>query len=87
MAVDRAIAEQGLPAAVAFLLYDELWVEAEPDDGRVVPLVRAEMEAAALADGVFVPVRFDEPTPSEKERYGTSRRRGHYLTFSQALIR
>lgn len=63
VAVDRAIWAQGLPAAVAFLLYDELWVEAEPADGRVVPLVQAEMGDAALADGVFVPVRFDGPTP------------------------
>ena len=73
VAVDRAIQLQGLSAAVAFLLFDELWVEADPDDNRIVALVRAEMEAAALADGVFVPVRFDESVPSEMDVTGPFR--------------
>ena len=60
VAVDAAIAENRLPAAVAFLLFDELWVEADPGDERIVPLVRAAMEAAALADEVLVPVKFAE---------------------------
>ena len=68
VAVDRAISEQRVPAAVSFLLFDELWVEAEPADERIVPLIRDEVEAAALTDGVYVPVKFDESMPSERRQ-------------------
>jgi hypothetical protein len=61
VAVDRAIRQQGLPAAVAFLLFDELWVEADDPGDEINSLVRATMEAAAMADGVRVPVRIEEP--------------------------
>jgi hypothetical protein len=44
----------------AFLLFDELWVEADPVDIlQVEALVQAEIEAAAL--GVMVPARLDPP--------------------------
>ena len=56
-------------AAVAFLLFDELWVEADPNDATISALIRSELEAAAAADGVVVPVRFDEePPPPEAAR-------------------
>jgi hypothetical protein len=59
--VARAIESEGLPAAVAFLLFDELWVEADPDALTcTAALVRREMEAVALAVGVAVPARLDE---------------------------
>ncbi|MCA1683477.1 MAG: hypothetical protein LC685_05795 [Actinobacteria bacterium] len=48
-------------------MYDELWVEADPGEDRNVPLVRTAMEAAARADGVFLPVRFDGPVSMESE--------------------
>jgi hypothetical protein len=64
VAVVRAIEAEGLPAAVAFLLFDELWVECDPAVViAVAELVRVEMEAAALADGVTVPVRFAADPP------------------------
>lgn len=63
--VDAAIAKSNLPAAVAFLLYDELWVEADPTDERMVPLIHEEMVLAALMDHVWVPVRIDEPGLSD----------------------
>jgi hypothetical protein len=58
VAVHRAIEAEGIPAAVAFVLFDELWVESDPSAAiRVEDLLRAEMAAAALADDVMVPVR------------------------------
>jgi DNA polymerase-1 len=58
--VTRALEAEGLAAAVAFLLYDELWVECDPAAaGRVAELVRAEMGAAAAADGLVIPVRIE----------------------------
>jgi len=63
--VDRAIDAAGLPAAVALLLFDELWVECEPGAAAAVAaLVRAEMATAGLGLGVNVPVRIDpDPGP------------------------
>ena len=58
--IEKAITVQGVSAAVAFLLYDEIWVEADRPHDMVISLVSAEMEAAALADGVLVPVRFED---------------------------
>jgi hypothetical protein len=59
--VDAALTTEGLPAAVALLLFDELWVECDPAAvPRVVELVRREMEGAALALGIVVPVRLDD---------------------------
>jgi hypothetical protein len=64
VAVDRQLEARGLPAAVAFLLHDELWVECDQAVvGTVAELVRVEMEGAALADGVMVPVRFSDASP------------------------
>jgi DNA polymerase-1 len=56
VAIDRAIRERNLPATVALLVYDEVWVEVDPGCD-ILPLIRKEMEAAAQALGVFVPVR------------------------------
>jgi DNA polymerase-1 len=65
--VSVALEASSLAAAVAFLLFDELWVEADPADiPQVVALVRAEMEAAAAIDGVVVPVRLDPPLSSDE---------------------
>jgi hypothetical protein len=56
--VGSALEAAGLPAAVAFLLFGELWVESDPAAARrVEALVRAEMEAAAAADGLVIPIR------------------------------
>jgi DNA polymerase-1 len=58
--VARALEAECLPAAVAFLLFDELWVECDPSAAaRVEAVVRAEMGAAAATDGLTIPVRFD----------------------------
>jgi hypothetical protein len=66
--VARAIESEGLPAAVAFLLFDELWVEADPAAlACTAALVSREMEAAALAVGVAVPARLDEEAESALE--------------------
>jgi DNA polymerase-1 len=59
--VDAALKADGLAAAVAFLLYDEMWVETDSAiERQVVALIRREMEATALALGVMVPVRIDD---------------------------
>jgi DNA polymerase-1 len=64
--VARALEARGLPAAVAFLLFDEMWVECAPDAAALVAaLVRTEMEAAAAADGLAIPVRIDIGEPPE----------------------
>jgi hypothetical protein len=61
LALAAALEVEGSPAAVAFLLHDELWVETGPEVlARVAALVRREMEGAALALGVEVPVRLDD---------------------------
>jgi hypothetical protein len=61
---DRAIEAAGLPAAVAFLIFDELWVECGPEAAaEVARLVRSEMEAAAAAEGLAIPARLDESAP------------------------
>jgi hypothetical protein len=70
VAVNRAIGEQGLPAAVALLIFDELWVEADDPGEEIIALVRATMEAAAEADGVRVPVRIEEPGSQEGSKGG-----------------
>jgi hypothetical protein len=58
--VDAAVAAGELSAAVAFLLYDELWVECDPPDlAAAASLVRSEMLTAALELGVPVPVCLD----------------------------
>jgi hypothetical protein len=60
LCVAYALEMEGLPAAVAFLLFDELWVECDPDvEPQVVELVRREMEAAPVVVGVTVPVRIE----------------------------
>ncbi len=47
---------------IAFLLFDELWCECDSDDvATVAELIEAEMMTAALALGVFVPVRMNPP--------------------------
>jgi len=57
----RAIESEGLPAAVNFLLYDEIWVECDPEIAtQIEALVRVEMGAAAEMDGLKIPVRFDK---------------------------
>jgi DNA polymerase-1 len=63
--VAHAIEAEGLPADVAFLLFDELWVETDPvAEAEATALVHREMEAAAQAVGVFVPVRMEDgPAP------------------------
>jgi hypothetical protein len=59
--LDAALTTQGLPAAAAFLLFDELWTETDPAAlARVAGLVRREMVDAALAVEVEVPVRLDD---------------------------
>jgi hypothetical protein len=61
--VDEALSRDGLSADVAFLLFDELWVECDPADlTAVAALVRSEMETAALELGLSVPVRTDLPS-------------------------
>jgi len=56
------IAAEGMPAAVAFLLFDELWVECDPGSiPAITSMVRAEMEAAAADFGLTIPVKFDIP--------------------------
>jgi hypothetical protein len=79
--VDDALAAEGLPAAVAFLLYDELWVECDPAIvPQVVELLRREMEAAAQALGVMVPAKIeqddaeDAPGPWYVDRHGQASR-------------
>jgi hypothetical protein len=68
LAVARTLEAQGLPATVAFLLHDELWVETDPAAlVRVAALVRQEMEAAAVALGVEVPVRLDDASQAAWE--------------------
>src|SRR5262249_43208680 len=64
--VDAAIEREGLDAAVAFLLFDELWVECDPSAvPRVVELLRRERGGAALPLEVEVPVRIEEePAPA-----------------------
>jgi hypothetical protein len=60
--VDQALGREGLSAAVAFLLFDELWVECDPDDlTAVAHLVESELMTAALGLGLSVPVRTDPP--------------------------
>jgi DNA polymerase-1 len=62
VAITAALAASGLPADVAFLLFDELWVESTPEAlTYVADLVRSEMTAVALGLGVFVPVKIDPP--------------------------
>jgi hypothetical protein len=61
VSVDRASKEQDLPAAVAFLIHDEMWVETDEPIDKMISLVRAEMEAAALSVGLVVPVRIEGP--------------------------
>jgi DNA polymerase-1 len=57
--VDAAL--EGLSAAVSFLLFDEVWVECDPAAvPQVVDVLRREMEAAAQAVGVTVPVRIEQ---------------------------
>src|SRR5262249_23094705 len=66
--VARALSAEALPADVTFLLYDELWVEADPAAvPRVVEVVRREMERAAQALGVLVPVRIESETDYREE--------------------
>jgi hypothetical protein len=58
--VDAALTAERLPAAVAFILYDELWVETDPSaELRVIEIVGHELEAAALDLGIAVPVRIE----------------------------
>jgi DNA polymerase-1 len=60
LSVDDALAAEGLPAAVSFLLFDEMWVETDPAAvPRVAELIRREMEAAGEALGVVLPVRLE----------------------------
>jgi hypothetical protein len=55
-----AALERGVLGDVAFLLYDELWVECDPvHTATVAELVRTEMITAALELGVSIPVRLD----------------------------
>jgi hypothetical protein len=62
--VTGALETEGLPADVAFLLFDEAWVEADPACvPRVVEVVSGEMEGAACDLGVEVPVRIDSSAP------------------------
>lgn len=64
--VDSALRSERLSAAVAFLLFDELWCESAPEAVEAVTaIVRREMEGSALALGVEVPVRFDDTPGSE----------------------
>jgi hypothetical protein len=49
--VARAFEGREPAGDVAFLLYDELRVEVEPDDALALDMVRAEMGAAAPEDG------------------------------------
>jgi hypothetical protein len=56
--VHGKIADGGLPAAVAFLLYDEMWVETDQPD-EVRRLIKGQMEEAAKSVGVLIPVRFE----------------------------
>jgi len=59
--VASRIVAEGLPAAVAFLLFDELWVESDPGNlARVEDLIGQEMTAAAAADGLTIPVVIDK---------------------------
>jgi hypothetical protein len=64
---------------VAFLLFDELWVECDPAvEARVVELVCREMAAAALDLGVEVPVRIEpeavEPSLPDADPYDREER-------------
>jgi hypothetical protein len=53
--IDQAIGDTG---AVAFLLFDELWVDCDPADAIIIAaLVRSEMMKAALKLGIHIPVR------------------------------
>jgi hypothetical protein len=62
--VADAIETEGLPAAVAFLLFDELWTETDPAAvPQVEEVVRREMEGTASDLGVVVPVRIDSSAP------------------------
>jgi hypothetical protein len=59
LCIDAAL--EGLPAAVAYLLFDEMWIETDPSIApQVVELVRREMEGAALSLGITVPVRLEQ---------------------------
>jgi hypothetical protein len=64
--LDRALGSLG---NVAFMLFDELWVECAPGDVlAVTSMMRAEMMTAGLALGVTVPVRL-EPDPGRAPRF------------------
>jgi hypothetical protein len=72
--VARAVEAGGLSAAVAFLLFDELWVECEPADvSRVEALIRAELAADAAADGLTIPVRIEVGDGPGRPTEGTGR--------------
>jgi DNA polymerase family A len=60
--IDEALQRTG-GGAVAFLLYDEIWVECEPAHVRAVAsLVQSEMTTAGLELGINIPVCI-EPDP------------------------
>jgi hypothetical protein len=66
--IDASLTAFGLPAAVGFCLFDEVWVETEPATlVRVADLVRREMQAAGRALGIEVPVRLDDATAAALE--------------------
>ena len=59
--VHSAIQAEGLPAALMLLLYDEGWVECDPDiEAHARELIRREMEAAAGSLGLTIPVEFGD---------------------------
>jgi hypothetical protein len=64
LSTDRIIHAERLPAAVAFLLFDEVWVEADPAAiPRVEHVLRVEMQAAGTVLGIELPVRISTGNP------------------------
>jgi hypothetical protein len=85
--IDDAIRTEGLPASVAFLLYDEIWVEAEAYVlPQIIDLIRSEMEAAALAFGVTIPVKFGSDAPASQEDQAASPEPGEDFEERAAIL-
>jgi hypothetical protein len=73
--VGDAIAAQGLPADVGFLLFDEVWLECDPAVARIVAqVVVIELERAALSLGVMVPVRLKVELAESGDPYDAEER-------------